>query len=125
MPPAGQRVRSQYIPAVDRATAIPDMLSISATLTNDGNIVVNGASGTGVMVAATVDIGAAGTVAFTPTVTPAGQPTRTLPVTLTICPTNASANCISPAAPSVTASVSPNQVLTFNVTCRDKEPSSL
>ena len=91
------------------------MLSISATLTNDGNVVVAGATGIGVMVAATLDISAAGTVTFTPTVTPAGQSARTLPVALTICPTDATANCTSPPAGSFTASVSPDQILTFNV----------
>jgi hypothetical protein len=97
------------------ATPISDMLSIANTLTGDGNLGVAGPSGQGVMVTAAINIGTAGTVTFTPTVTPAGAATRTLPVTLTVCPSNPSAICTSPPSSSFTTSVAASQILTFNV----------
>jgi hypothetical protein len=95
-------------------TPIPDMLSISATPTNDGNVVTSGLS-PGVMMTATMNIAAAGTVTFTPTDTPPGEVPRNLPVTLTICQVNASAMCLATATPSVTLAVTAGQTLMFAV----------
>jgi hypothetical protein len=97
---------------------IPDMLSISATPTNDGNIVTQGL-GAGTMMTATINIGAAsgtGSVTFTPTDTPPGEAPRGLPVTLTICQVNASAVCLATPTPSVTLTVAAGEVLMFAVT---------
>jgi hypothetical protein len=94
---------------------IPDMLSISATPTNDGNIVTQGL-GAGMMMTATMNIAAAGTVTFTPTDTPPGEFPRGLPVTLTICQVNASAMCLATPTPSVTLAVAAGQTLMFAVT---------
>jgi hypothetical protein len=100
------------------ATPIPDMLSISDTLTHDGNIVVAGPSGLGIMVSATINIGAAGSVTFAPIDTPVGQSPRNLPVTLTLCPSDATATCTSPETASFTTTVAASQILTFNVYVR-------
>ena len=96
---------------------IPDMLSIADTFTHDGNVVINGTNGIGLMVAASIDIGAAGTIVFAPTDTPVGRLPRNLPLSLFICQTDASGNCINPTAPgtSSTVSVANNQTVFFAV----------
>ena len=93
----------------------PDLLSISQTPSQDGNLVVPGPNGTGVMVAAAIDIGVGGAVTFVATDTPFGQPPRNMPVTLTICQTDSSAQCLAPAADSITLNVAAGQTLTFSV----------
>ena len=99
------------------STPIPDMLSIAETFTHDANVVINGTSGVGVMVAASVDIGAAGTVVFTPSDTPIGQLPRNLPLSLFICQTDSSGNCINPTTlgTSSTVTVANNQTVFFSV----------
>src|SRR5262249_55580682 len=62
------------------AAAGPDMVSVADTPTHDGNIVFPPGSATQVMVVAAINLGAAGTVTFTPTDTPFGQPPRLLPL---------------------------------------------
>jgi hypothetical protein len=101
---------------------IPDMLSISDTLTHDGNIVISGATGSGVMGVATIDIGpVGGTIIATATDTPFGQLPRNLPIDLALCQTNSSGVCQGPLAQSLTISgVTPNQVLTFTVVATAK-----
>lgn len=98
-------------------TPIPDMLSISDTLTHDGNIVISGTKGTGVMATATMNIASAtGTVTATASDTPVGQQPRNLPLFLNLCQTNSAGACMAPPSSSVTvANVTPGQVLTFGV----------
>jgi hypothetical protein len=96
------------------SAAIPDMLSIAAT-TDPGNVDTVGLM-PGMMMTATMNIAAAGTVTFTPTDTPPGEFPRGLPVTLTICQVNASAMCLATPTPSVTLAVTGGQVLMFAVT---------
>jgi hypothetical protein len=69
------------------------------------------------MVAASIEIGAAGTIVFAPTDTPVGQLPRNLPLSLLICQTDSSGNCINPTAPgpSSTVSVANNQTVFFAV----------
>jgi hypothetical protein len=102
-------------------TAIPDMLSIADTITHDGNIVfppLGMGSPTQAIAVAAMNIGAAGSVTFTPTDTPFGQPPRGLPFTFSICQTDATGACMGAFAPSVTVTVAQNQVvlLAVNVT---------
>jgi hypothetical protein len=100
------------------ASAIPDMLSIADTLTHDGNMNISGVSGTGLIVTAAINIGAAGTVTFFPVDTPYGQLPRKLPLSLTICQTNPNTGqCINPATPgpSSTVTVANNQTVTFSI----------
>ena len=54
---------------------------------------------------AAIDIGAAGTVTFTPTDAPVGQPSRNPPLTLLICQTNAAGACINPLSPASSSAV--------------------
>jgi hypothetical protein len=95
----------------------PDLISISDTLSHDGNMVISGVNGSGVMVVATVNIGAAGMVTFTATDTPFGETPRNLPLTLGICQTDASGKCINPTAPgpASTVNVSNSQTLYFSL----------
>ncbi len=99
------------------STPIPDMLSIAETFTHDGNLVINGANGIGMMAVASIDIGAAGTVVFMPTDTPVGQLPRNLPLSLFICQTDSSGTCINPTTPGASSMVTAanNQTVFFSV----------
>ncbi len=100
------------------ATAMPDMVSIADTVTHDGNIVfppLGQGSTTQSMVVAAANLGAAGSVTFTPTDTPFGQPPRGLPLNLTVCQTDANGVCMGAAGASVTVSVAQNQTVFFLV----------
>jgi len=99
------------------STPIPDMLSIAETFTHDGNLVINGANGIGMMAVASIDIGAAGTVVFMPTDTPVGQLPRNLPLSLFICQTDSSGICINPTTPGASSMVTAanNQTVFFSV----------
>jgi hypothetical protein len=96
---------------------LPDMLSIADTLTNNGVAKMPGTTGTGLIVTASINIGASGLVTVTPTATPVGQPPRPLPANLFICQTNSSGACINPPTPggSSTVSVSQNETVFFSV----------
>jgi len=95
--------------------ALADMLSITDTLSHDGFINVPGTAGTGLMVAAAINLGAAGTVTFTPLDTPFGQLPRSLPLALNICQTNASGTCLATPGPSVTIAVNNGQTVLFSI----------
>jgi hypothetical protein len=100
------------------STPIPDMLSIAATLSNDGIADIPGTTGTGIMATAAINISVGGTVTVVPTPTPVGQPQRSLAANLTICQTNPSnGGCINPATPgsSSTVTVGTNQTVTFGI----------
>jgi hypothetical protein len=104
-------------------TAITDMLSIADTPTHDGIADIPGTTGTGLIVTAAVNIGAAGSVVFTPSDTPVGQVPRNLPVNLFICQTNPTTGaCVNPATPgaSSTVTVAANQTVTFSVFIQGK-----
>jgi hypothetical protein len=99
------------------SSAIPDLLSIAETVTHDGNVVLAGTTGSGVMVTAAINIARAGTVTFRPTDTPPGQLPRNLPLNLSICQTDATGTCINPTipGPSSTLTVANNQTVYFSV----------
>jgi hypothetical protein len=69
------------------------------------------------MAAAGINIGAAGTVTFTPLDTPFGQAARNLQISpLSICQTNpATGACLATPTPSVTVAVNNGQTVTFSV----------
>jgi hypothetical protein len=101
------------------AQALPDMVSIADTVTHDGNIVFppfGQGPASQVMMVAAINLGAAGTVTFTPTDTPFGQPPRLLPLTLSVCQTDASAVCTSATGPAVSVAVAQNQTIFLKVT---------
>ena len=96
--------------------SLPDMLSVAVTNTNDGIMQIpTGSAGTGFFAAAAINIGAAGTVTFTPTDTPPGQFPRSEQLSLTICQTNASGACFVTPGPSATVFVSNGQTVFFSV----------
>ena len=95
--------------------ALPDMLSVAATSTNDSIMLIQGKNGTGFFAAAAINIGAGGTVTFTPTDTPPGQFPRSELLSLTICQTNASGACFVTPGPSATVFVSNGQTVFFSV----------
>ena len=99
------------------ASPIPDLLSITETATNDGNLVIAGATGSGAIAAVAMNIGNAGTLTFTATDTPSGQLARNLPLNLAICQTDAEGACINPTTPgpSSTLTVAQFQAVFFSV----------
>jgi hypothetical protein len=109
------------------ATAIPDMLSIAKTATNDGNIVFPPGSSQQAMATATINIGAAGAVTFTPTDTPFGQPLRVLPLVLSICQTDPTTGaCLSAPTPVRHADRGPKSDRDFHSLCnKDHDDDTL
>ncbi len=84
---------------------IPDMLSIADTFTHDGIANIPGVNGTGLMVTSSINISAPGTVTCAPGTTPYGEEPRPAPFQLSICQTNNQGQCINPATPGVSSTV--------------------
>ena len=96
--------------------SLADMVSIAATSPNDSIMRITGPSGTGFFAAAAINIGASGTVTFTPSDTPPGQYPRSQQLTLTICQTDPSSGaCLTTPGPSTTVAVSNGQTVTFTI----------
>jgi subtilisin family serine protease len=94
----------------------PDIVALGATLSGDGIVDIVGASGTGVLSVATVNVGASATI--TATVDTGGA---NLPVSLRICQTDpANGQCINPTTPGASATVQINagDTPTFSVFVR-------
>jgi hypothetical protein len=100
--------------------AAPDIIALAATTSGDG--IVNVPVGdTGAFAVATVNAGAAGSIAAAADTGPAS-----LPVTLAVCQTNPSTGaCLAPAAPSAAVQIDGNATLTFSVFVRASSPVSL
>ena len=93
------------------AAAVPDVVALAATLTNDGIATIEGATGTGVFAVATVNVGAAGTITASADTGPTG-----LPVSVAVCETEpASGICRATPAASVTTSIGSGATPTFGV----------
>jgi hypothetical protein len=95
------------------ATATPDLVTIGVTPSQDGIVTLPGTSGAAFFVAATINIGAAGSITAT-----ADFDGNTLPVTLTVCQTDpATATCVNPltAGASSTASIAAGATATYTV----------
>jgi hypothetical protein len=85
------------------ATAPPDIITIAATLTNDGVTVVPGtsANATGVMTVAALNLGPSTALTVRPRLS-----NNSMPVTVTVCEVNtATAQCLAPAAASLESTV--------------------
>ncbi len=90
---------------------IPDIVALAATPNNNGIVDVPAASGTGIFSVATVNLGASATM--TATADTAGV---SLPVTITLCATNAATGaCLAAPAPSVTLPIPSHATPTFGV----------
>ncbi len=95
------------------SAAVPDLISVGATPTNDGILNIPGNTGSTAFAASAVNIGAPGTI--TATVDTNGKP---LALTASLCKTNATTGaCVTPAAPaaSATFALATNEVGTFSL----------
>jgi hypothetical protein len=95
------------------ATAVPDLVSIGVTASGDGIADIQGATGSGLFVASTINIGVASTI--TASVDTNGI---TLPVQLTICRTDpATGACTNPATPGLasTFNLANSEIGTFTI----------
>ena len=102
---------------------VPDILSISTTVSGDGVVRIAESGRAGIMTAAVVNIGAgdgsAGASGITLTTT-ADTGVNALPVTIEICQINEAAQCITPRGPAVTtANLGKNEPAYFAAFVRD------
>jgi photosystem II stability/assembly factor-like uncharacterized protein len=90
-------------------TAVPDIIALVATATNDGILHIPGASGSGAFAVATDNIGAAAAITVAPVLS-----TSSLPLVVTVCQTNpGSGQCLAPPGASATATVNSGDTPTF------------
>jgi hypothetical protein len=93
------------------ATAVPDIVALAATTTNDGIVNVPGTNGTGAFAVATVNVGASGSITAS-----ADTGSASLPVSIFLCQTDpATGQCISAIGPSVTTTINANAIPTFGI----------
>jgi hypothetical protein len=89
-------------------TPVPDVIAISATAS--ANNTLNVVGGSGAFSVAASNIGAASTISVS-----ADTGGAALPLAMNICQTNASAQCIGPALPSISVNMAQNQSATFSI----------
>ena len=93
------------------ATAVPDIVALAATATNDGIVNIPGTNGTGAFSVATVNVGAGGTI-----IASADTGSASLPVNISLCQTNpATGQCISAIGSTVTTQINANATPTFGI----------
>jgi virginiamycin B lyase len=91
-------------------TPVPDVVALAAS-GDPGFVDIPGATGTGVLAVATVNLGIDATITAA-----ANTGAANLPVTLAICQTNpASGACLAAPAPSATTDIQPNATPTFGI----------
>ncbi len=88
---------------------VADLIALAATASNDGVVQTN-TTGAGAFSVASVNLGAA--AALTASVSGTNA---TVPLALSICPTDLSGNCLQPAADTATLTVAANATPTFSV----------
>ena len=92
-------------------TPVPDVIALGGTLSGDGIVNIAGATGAGVFVVATSNVGAPGTITLT-----ADTGGVNLPVTLTVCETDPlTSSCKLPPAPSVTIDIATGATPTYGI----------
>jgi hypothetical protein len=111
---------SAYAPSIDgvntlyfsaSSTPTPDVIALVGTPTGDGILDIAGTSGGNAFAVATANVGAGGTLTAVVDTGPA-----TLPLSLTICPTNpVTAACLSPPASNVPVTIAANATPTFSI----------
>jgi len=95
-------------------TPVPDIVALTATLTNDGIVNIPGANGNGAFAVATVNVGASGSIT-------ASAGSALLPVNISLCQTNpASGQCISAIGPTVTTTINSSATPTFGIFVQGK-----
>jgi hypothetical protein len=92
---------------VAAATPVPDPVALAATASGDGILTLASA---GAFAMATVNVGASALLTVTPDTGGAS-----LPLTLSICQTDAGANCLASPAPSVTIQIDAGATPTFSI----------
>jgi 6-phosphogluconolactonase len=91
-------------------TPVPDIVALAATMQNDGILHIPGSGGANAFAVATVNVGASTTITAT-----ANTGSATLPISLTLCATDQSGNCLATPSPTVTATSNANGTPTFGV----------
>ena len=92
-------------------SAVPDVIALVGTTSNDGVAVIPGVSGTGVFALASANVGANGDIAVS-----ADTGATPLPLNLSVCRTNpADGNCLQPAAAFVSTTIGGGETPTFAV----------
>ncbi len=95
------------------AVPVPDVVALSATVSNDGILDISGTSGAAAFAVATVNVGADSGSSLT---VGANTGSATLPVSFTLCQTNPSTGqCMATPTTSVSASFAANATPTFAV----------
>ena len=90
------------------STAVPDIVALAATLSNDGIVTL---ASTGVFAVATVNVGASGSITAS-----ADTGSASLPVNISLCQTDpATGQCISGIGPTVTTTINANATPTFGI----------
>lgn len=90
-------------------TPVADVIALAAVAGNTGILAVP-AGGTGAFAVASANVGATDMLTIS-----ADTGNATLPLQLTLCATNASAQCLAPPAATVTASIAGGSVPTFSI----------
>jgi FG-GAP-like repeat len=92
-------------------TAVPDIVALAATDTNDGIVNIPGTNGIGAFAVATVNAGASGSITAS-----ADTGSATLPVNISLCETNpATGQCISGIGSTVITQINANATPTFGI----------
>jgi len=95
-------------------TAVPDILAVSATLTNNGIVDIPGTTGTGIFSVAAVNLGTTGAITVS-----ADMGAATLPVRIALCQTDpVTAQCVNPTVPTtspVMTTIDANTMPTFSI----------
>src|SRR5262249_13135394 len=90
------------------ANPVPDMITVGLTPSNDGFARTGGPSGTGLFVISSINIGASAQL------TARARLSAPMPLTATVCQTDPNlGECLSAAAPTVTATINANQITTW------------
>lgn len=92
------------------ANAVADMIAVGLTPSNDGFAHTGGPNGIGLFAVATTNIGLA-----TPLTARIRLSDSNMPITATICETNAQAQCKAPPAATVARSYATNEAATFSI----------
>ncbi len=93
------------------AAAVPDIIALAATASNDGIVDIPGVSGTGAFAVATANVGATGAITAS-----ANDGVANLPVAITICQTNpVSGQCLSAPATSAPTTINAGSTPTYAI----------
>ena len=93
------------------ATAVPDIIALAVTPTNNGIVVIPGPAGINAFAVATVNVGVSG-----PITASADTGAATLALTLLVCQTDpGTGGCLAPPAPSVQTQINSHATPTFAV----------